>query len=119
MARSETDGGQGVAQVGARVEHGGIRIGTVVDVILDPSLRAVIGYEVRSPDGATRFVPRVACGLVLPACLEVAVPAAMLGDEALPYYRERGVSLAAFPVRQIDARDERSAPPADGAGARL
>ncbi len=102
MARSETDGGQGVAELGARVESGGIRIGAVVDVILDSRLHAVIGYEVACLDGATRFIPRVACGLVLPACVEVAVPAAMLGDEALPYYRERGVSLAAraAPVRR-------------------
>jgi uncharacterized protein YrrD len=33
------------ADLGARVEQGGTRLGTVVDVIFDRRLRSLVGYE--------------------------------------------------------------------------
>jgi len=93
---AQSDRGRPAADVGACVEHRGVRIGTVVDVIFDARVESVIGYEVACLDGVARFAPFVACGRALPACLEITAPTAMLGDEALPYYRERGVSLAAL-----------------------
>jgi anti-sigma B factor antagonist len=85
------------ADVGARVEYRGIRLGTIADVILDPRFLTMIGYEVAGVDGVARwFLPRIACGLASRACVEVAVPAAMLGGEELSFYREQGITLASL-----------------------
>ncbi len=82
------------ADLGARVEQQGIRVGTVVDVIFDRRLRSLVGYELVGTDGLRRFVPVIACGASSSTSLEVTVPTAILGTAELGYYRHHGVSLA-------------------------
>jgi anti-sigma B factor antagonist len=85
------------ADLGARVQHRGIRLGTVVDVILDPRLRTVVGYEIDGVDGITRFLPQIACRQAGAACVDVLAPTAMLsGDATLAFYRRSGVSLSSL-----------------------
>jgi anti-sigma B factor antagonist len=92
----DLDSAERGADLGARVEHRGVRLGTVADVILDPRLRSVVGYEIDGVDGIRRFVPRIACGSATPLCLDVRVPTAMLGGAEIAFYRERGISLSAL-----------------------
>ena len=83
------------ADLGARVEHRGIRLGTVVDVIFDRRLRTVAGYEIDGIDGIRRFLPRIACGSTSSTCVDVLVPTAMLAGAELAFYRDHGISLSA------------------------
>jgi len=92
VAGREPDRGTS-ADLGARVEYRGIRLGTVADVIFDSRLRTVIGYEITGLDGAVRFLPQIACAGAEAAYVEVALPAAILGGDALQFYRKQGVSL--------------------------
>ena len=91
LERVESD-----VEIGARVEHRGIRLGTVVDVIFDPGLQTVVGYEIESVDGIRRFLPRIACRLASRARVDVRVPTALLGSPQLTFYSEHGVRLSAL-----------------------
>lgn len=70
----------------------GVRIGHVVDVILDASEERAIGLEVHCKDGRHRFLPTAAAS---PVGEEVVVdsPFALLDTDALEFYRSRGFSL--------------------------
>ena len=70
----------------------GVRVGHVVDVILDESEGLPMGLEVRCLDGRYRFLPMAAA---TPVGSEVVIdsPFALLETDELEFYRGRGVSL--------------------------
>ena len=70
----------------------GVRIGHVVDVILDENAERTLGLEVRCLDGRHRFLPMAAA---TSAGDEVVIdsPFALLDTDELEFYRERGVTL--------------------------
>ena len=70
----------------------GVRVGHVVDVILEASEGNPMGLDVRCLDGRHRFLPMAAA---TPAGAEVLIdsPFALLETAELEFYRERGVSL--------------------------
>jgi hypothetical protein len=70
----------------------GVRVGHVVDVILEASEGNPMGLDVRCLDGRNRFLPMAAA---TPAGAEVVIdsPFALLEPDELEFYRERGVSL--------------------------
>lgn len=70
----------------------GVRVGHVVDVILDRTAERPLGLEVRCLDGRHRFLPMAAAS---PAAEAVVIdsPFALLDGDELEFYRERGVLL--------------------------
>lgn len=70
----------------------GVRIGHVVDVILDANAERPLGLEVRCLDGRHRFLPMAASSS---SGDEVVIdsPFALLDTEELEFYRARGVTL--------------------------
>ena len=70
----------------------GLRIGRVIDVILDSEGRGVIGFEVRCDDGRHRFLPDAAATRG-DSAIEITTPLALLDAEQLAFYRRRGVTL--------------------------
>lgn len=70
----------------------GVRVGHVVDVILEAPEGHPMGLEVRCLDGRHRFLPMAAA---TPAGTEVVIasPFALLEADELEFYRARGVSL--------------------------
>jgi hypothetical protein len=78
--------------VGQPVLFHRIRIGRVVDVILEPAGQAVIGFEVRCEDGRNRFMPR-ASARATDAGLELESPFGLLDSDELEFYRSRGLTL--------------------------
>ena len=74
------------------VDLHGVRIGHVVDVILDRSEERPIGLEVRCLDGRHRFLPMAAASPVADAIV-IDSPFALLDSEQLAFYRERGIAL--------------------------
>ena len=70
----------------------GLRVGRVVDVILEPHSRSVIGFEVRCKDGRHRFLPRAAA-TDHNATIEIESPFALLDTDQLEFYRRRGTTL--------------------------
>jgi uncharacterized protein YrrD len=78
-----------------------IRLGAVVDVLLDDSLQRVLGFDVLCGDRVHRYLPLPACEIGEDAIL---VPSALvLMRQELDFYRERGRALTAvrgFPVRR-------------------
>jgi hypothetical protein len=70
----------------------GLRVGHVVDVILDAAEGLPMGLEVRCLDRRHRFLPMAAA---TPVGDEVVIdsPFALLETDALEFYRGRGVSL--------------------------
>lgn len=78
-----------------------IRLGVVVDLLLDHAYTRVLGFDVLCGDRAHRFLPFAACefgddGLSVPSAL-------VLMSQELNFYRDRCRSLNAvrgFPVRR-------------------
>jgi PRC-barrel domain len=70
----------------------GIRVGVVVDVILDTAEGRPMGLEVRCEDGRHRFLPMAAAS---PTDAEIVVhsPFALLDTEQLEFYRAHGMPL--------------------------
>ncbi len=70
----------------------GVRVGHVVDVILESAERKPMGLEVRCEDGKHRFLPMAAAS---PVGDEVVIdsPFALLDADELEFYRERGITL--------------------------
>ena len=70
----------------------GVRVGHVVDVILEATEGQPMGLEIRCLDGRHRFLPMAAASL---AGGEVVIdsPFSLLDTEELEFYRERGVLL--------------------------
>lgn len=77
-----------------------IRLGVVVDILLDDALERVLGFDVLCGDRAHRYLPLPACELADEA-LTVS-SALVLLEQELEFYRRRGRALTAirgFPVR--------------------
>jgi len=83
------------------VHYADIRLGVVVDVLLDDSFRRLLGFDVLCGDRAHRYLPLLACDI---RDSQVAVSSALvLLKQELDFYRERGRSLTSvrgFPVRR-------------------
>ena len=77
-----------------------IRLGVVVDVLLDDELRRVVGFDVLCGDRAHRYLPLAACEVQENT---IAVPSSLvLMRQELDFYRQRARALTAvrgFPVR--------------------
>ena len=72
-----------------------ITLGVPVDVLLDSTLRRVLGLDVRCGDGVHRFLPLAACAL---DGGPIEVESALVLMERM-FYRERALSLAALRER--------------------
>lgn len=96
------NGGLRASAVESRpVCYADIRLGVVVDVLLDAELRRVLGFDVLCGDRAHRYLPLAACE-VGDAGISVASALVLMRQE-LDFYRERGRALTAvrgFPVRR-------------------
>jgi len=95
------DGGLRASAVESRpVSYADIRLGVVVDVLLDDELRRVLGFDVLCGDRQHRYLPLAACELREDT---IAVPSALvLMKQELDFYRQRARALTAvrgFPVR--------------------
>ena len=77
----------------ATVLFNGVRIGRIVDVILDRVGGEVVGFEVRCEDRRHRFLPRAAATIADDASVEIGSPFALLDAGELEFYRQRGVTL--------------------------
>ena len=71
----------------------GISLGRPVDLILDLETLRLLGLEVRCGDEAHRFLPLAAARI---GEEEIAIGSSLLLLDELPFYRERGRSLAAL-----------------------
>jgi hypothetical protein len=78
--------------IGQAVLFHGIRIGRIVDVILEAEGETVIGFEVRCEDGRHRFLPR-ASAKDTDRGLELESPFGLLDSDELEFYRSRGLTL--------------------------
>jgi hypothetical protein len=70
----------------------GVRVGHVVDVILEAAEGPPMGLEVRCLDRRHRFLPMAAATPVGPDVV-IDSPFALLETDELEFYRGRGVSL--------------------------
>jgi hypothetical protein len=70
----------------------GVRIGHVVDVILDSTREKPIGLEIRCQDGQHRFLPMAAASTNGDEVL-IDSPFALLEGDELTFYRQRGATL--------------------------
>ena len=84
-----------------RVCFGDIELGRVVDVILDTSLRRVLGLDVLCGDRTRRFLPYGACELVDGV---VGVDSALVLSGELDFYRSRGRALTVIRRRGVPLR---------------
>jgi len=96
------DGGLRASAVESRfVCYADIRLGVVVDVLLDDELRRVLGFDVLCGDRAHRYLPLAACEILADS---IAVPSALvLMHQELDFYRQRARALTAvrgFPARR-------------------
>jgi uncharacterized protein YrrD len=96
------DGGLCASAVESRpVCYADIRLGVVVDVLLDDGLQRVLGFDVLCGDRVHRYLPLAACEV---EDTSISVPSALvLLRQELDFYRERGRALTAvrgFPVRR-------------------
>lgn len=78
-----------------RVRLRGIELGHAVDLILDPELRRVVGFDVRCGDDAHRFLAWPAAtyeggGIEVPSSL------VLLDEKELAFYTKRGRTLRAL-----------------------
>jgi hypothetical protein len=70
----------------------GVRIGRIVDVILDRVGGEIVGFEVRCDDRQHRFLPRAAAKIE-DSAVGIDSPFALLDPGELAFYRERGATL--------------------------
>ena len=96
------NGGLRASAVESRpVCYADIRLGVVVDVLLDDGLQRVLGFDVLCGDRAHRYLPLPACE-VGDAAITVGSALVLMRQE-LDFYRERGralTSVRGFPVRR-------------------
>jgi len=71
----------------------GIRLGRVADVLFDPDGARVVGFDVLCGDDVHRFLPFPAAVLVARG-LSVDSSLTLLDEQALAFYRRRGLSLS-------------------------
>lgn len=78
--------------LGLPVRVRGIDVGHVVDLLLDPDCRRVIGAEVMCKDDERRFLP-LSAATVSDDEITVSSALAMLAADGLEFYRERGGTI--------------------------
>ena len=78
--------------LGREVRFRGIRLGVVVDMLVDPPTRRALGYEVLCGDEGRRFLPLAAAEAVADG-IEVGSALVLLDD---PFYRERAVAFGSL-----------------------
>lgn len=78
--------------LGREVRFRGIRLGVVVDMLVDPPTRRALGYEILCGDQGRRFLPLAAAEAVDDR-IEVGSALVLLDD---PFYRERAVGFSAL-----------------------
>ena len=78
--------------LGREVRFRGIRLGVVVDMLVDPPTRRALGYEVLCGDEGRRFLPLAAAEAEGDA-IEVGSALVLLDD---PFYRERAVTFGSL-----------------------
>jgi ABC-type transporter Mla subunit MlaD len=71
----------------------GVRIGRVIDVILDRANGDAVGFEIRCDDGRHRFLPRAAAAVGEDSTIEIETSLALLDSGELEFYRRRGTTL--------------------------
>jgi sporulation protein YlmC with PRC-barrel domain len=76
--------------VGRPVRLHQVKLGRVEDVVLDPSVRRVLGFVVECGDETPRFLPFAASQ---PAEDEIAVASALMLLDDVGFYRKHGLSL--------------------------
>jgi hypothetical protein len=84
--------------LGRRVLFRDIVLGTVVDVILDTSLRRVLGLDVLCGDRTRRFLPFGACEVHDGV---ISVDSALVLSDELEFYRSRGQVLGVLRQRGV------------------
>jgi len=87
--------------VGCPVRLHQVRLGRVEDLVLDPSVRRVLGFVVECGDETPRFLPFAASQ---PAENEVAVASALMLLDDLDFYRKHGVSFRALLGAQVERK---------------
>lgn len=86
------------------VFYRGIKLGVVVDALLDEGLHRLLGLEIVCRDGVSRFLPFPACDVVDGRLTTGS--ALVLLERELEFYRRRGRALASvrgLPVRRDGA----------------
>jgi hypothetical protein len=73
-----------------------IELGRVVDVILDTSLRRILGLDVLCGDRVSRFLPYGACQIAGEA---VGVDSALVLSDEIEFYRSHGQALTVLKRR--------------------
>jgi len=77
------------------VRLNGIRLGTPVDLLLDPDDLRAVGLDLRCGDKVHRFLPMPAVKIVDEAIV-LRSPLVLLEDDQLAFYRKRSLSLASL-----------------------
>ena len=75
------------------------RLGRVVDLVLDPAARRVLGFVVDCGDETPRFLPFAASQ---PAENQIAVASALMLLDDVGFYRKHGVSFRALGGAEIE-----------------
>jgi hypothetical protein len=88
-----------------------VRLGVVVDALLDRPLRRLVGFEVRCNDGVHRFLPFPACE-VLDDSLAIE-SALVLLDRDLDFYRLGGSAFSDLEGEPVRVRREEAGPLVD------
>jgi hypothetical protein len=78
-----------------------IELGRVVDVVLDTSLRRVLGLDVLCGDRGRRFLPYGACRI---DDTVVGVESALVLSDEVEFYRSRGRPLSVLKRRGVPLR---------------
>ena len=78
-----------------------IELGRVVDVILDTSLRRILGLDILCGDHGRRFLPYGACRIGEGA---VGVESALVLSDEVEFYRSHGQALSALKRRGVPLR---------------
>ena len=76
-----------------------VRLGRVVDLVLDPTARRVLGFVVDCGDETTRFLPFAASQ---PAENQIAVASALMLLDDVGFYRKHGVLFRALAGAEIE-----------------
>jgi hypothetical protein len=79
----------------------GTALAAPVDVLLDPGVRRVLGFELVGRDGVRRFLPWVACDVDSDE-IRVDSLLALLDTGQLRYYERHGLSLGRLRGRRLE-----------------
>ena len=88
------------------VRLNGIRLGTPVDLLLDPEDLRAVGLDLRCGDKVHRFLPMPAVK-VADGAIVLRSPLVLLEDDQLAFYRKRSLSLTSLRGAPVE-RDGRT-----------